>query len=125
VVQLHVLEVVAVTFRAANNVVGGGTRAQELVEVAATHVLKQQAHGPADGAHGQQLDDVWVLKFGQQARLALKVLSEVFGRLVLQHLHRHDGEFLAFHQSRRLGLGQFLVLIFLDVFQKKKIYFVR
>lgn len=103
-IQLDILKVVAVALRAAHDVVGGRARAEELVEVAAPHVLKQQAHWPADGANSQQLDDVGVFELGQQTRLALKVLSEVLGRFVLQHLDRYDGEFLPLDQPRCLSL---------------------
>lgn len=103
-VQLHVLEVIAVALGAADNIVGGRARAEELVEVTSSHVLEQEAHGPADGAHGQQFDDVGVFKLGQQAGFALKVLSEVLGRLVLQHFDCYEGELLTLDETWRLSL---------------------
>lgn len=69
---------------------------KELIQVAPSHVLEQQTHRLAHGAHAQQLHDVGVIKLRKQARLSLKVYLQIFGRFILQHLHCNQRELLPF-----------------------------
>ena len=85
-------------------VVLAAARPQVAAQVTPGHVLEEQAHGPADGAHAQELDDVGVVELGQDAGLAFEVLDEVLSCLFLQHLDRHHGELLTLHEPRSLGL---------------------
>uniref|UniRef100_A0A8W7PHA7 Membrane-associated protein n=1 Tax=Anopheles coluzzii TaxID=1518534 RepID=A0A8W7PHA7_ANOCL len=50
-----------------------GALAQELVQIAARHKLEQQTHRAADGADAEQLHDVGMVKFGQQAGFPLEI----------------------------------------------------
>ena len=79
-------------------------RAQEAVQVAAAHVLVEQAHRLGEHAHAQQAHDVRVVELGHQRDFVLEVELHLVGRVLPQHLDGDERPLLVVAQSRHLRL---------------------
>ena len=82
-----------------------GAAPEEGVEVPLAHVLKEEAHGLADGTHAQELHDVGVLEAGQGAGLPLKVPGHVGPGILFEHLHGNHRLVLPRNELRGTPLG--------------------